>query len=165
MVTSTFDLPIDEYRLLPQYGFGTDCEFSSLVKHNRFLFRVYTPKQHATDASFLAQKFDENYNQSHTDLPASLREPASSASLLPEFGYMDAERHMEWTSRTSSPFISTSFSFAWAIWEALRRYKENVKRDVAIAIIDPDALTDRSVTALELLRKSTPEEYVFSPHI
>jgi hypothetical protein len=73
--------------------------------------------------------------------------------------YADAVRHLDWTKRATSPFISTSFSFAWAIWDASRRYKQGVKHDVHIAVIDARAVIGRAVTALELLRDGKPTEY------
>lgn len=61
----------------------------------------------------------------------------------------------------ASPFISTSFSFAWCIWDALRRFHQGVKKDVQVAVIDARAIADRAMTAVELLEMSSPNEYVF----
>jgi hypothetical protein len=144
---------------LPQCGFGTDIDFDSLIKSNRFLFRVYTPKERSpfgddTDPFFVAPRFDELVARSPVDPPnVKFSEPMVDS-------YAEVARHMEWTTRTSSSYISTSFSFTWAIWEAVRRYHIGVKKDVEIAIIDSTALGGRAATAIQLLKKSSPEEYV-----
>ncbi|KAF8173705.1 hypothetical protein BJ912DRAFT_70984 [Pholiota molesta] len=142
---------------LPQCGFGTDIDFDSLIKSNRFLFRVYTPKERSpfgddTDPFFVAPRFDELVSRSPVDPPnVKFSEPMVGS-------YAEVARHMEWTTRTSSSYISTSFSFTWAIWEAVRRYHIGVKKDVEIAIIDSPALGGRAATAIQLLKKSSPEE-------
>ena len=139
---------------LPQYGFGAEVAFDALIDTNPFLFRVYTPKQSAStccstsddpDAPFfLAQQF-----QSDPLAPLSKPSPAS---------YADVAQHMDWTKKSTSPFVSSSFSFAWALWEAVRRYHGNMKHDVEIAVIDARLVADRAVTAVELLRKSKTKE-------
>jgi len=135
---------------LPQYGFGSEYTFESLVQDNPFLFRVYTPKPRSpffdnSEPFFVGQKVD--------DVSPDLVDQIAACST-----YEDVARHMDWTTRSSSPYISTSFSFVWAIWEAVRRYRTNVKHDIEIAIIDARAVSGRAVTALELLRKGTPQE-------
>ncbi|KAJ7594570.1 hypothetical protein C8J56DRAFT_441474 [Mycena floridula] len=139
---------------LPQRGFGADTDFKSLVQHNRFLFRVYTPKHHSPiekdhDLFMIAPKFVEKYNPFPETLSRSPPEPPA---------YSDVVKYMDWTTRSSSPHISTSFSFAWALWEAMRRYRENVKHDIEIAVIDAASLEERAVTALDLLLLSNPEQ-------
>ena len=139
---------------LPQYGFGAEVAFDALVDTNPFLFRVYTPKHSAsTSAStsddcdapfFLAQQFQND--------------PLASPSKSSPATYADVAHHMEWTTKSTSPFVSSSFSFAWALWEAVRRYHGNMKHDVEIAVIDARLVADRAVTALELLRKSKTKE-------
>lgn len=145
-------------RPLPQYGFGAEFTFDDLIENNPFLFKVYSrrPSTSTTDAAFVAQAFNEN----HTVAPRSLRESMSitSSTISANGSYADVARHMDWTTRSSSPYISTSFSFTWAIWEATRRYRLNFKHDIEIAVIDARAVAGRAVTALELLRKSTPKE-------
>ncbi|KAF8639140.1 hypothetical protein AX17_001630 [Amanita inopinata Kibby_2008] len=146
---------------LPQYGFGPALDFIDLVKHNRFLFRVYTPKERSpffdnTEPFFIAPKFDERYRNPS---PGGLRDwdvlgPNAVASAT----YEDVARHMNWTTRSLSPYISTSFSAIWSIWEAVRRYHHGVKQDVEIAIIDAHAVSDRAVTAAYLLGKASPQE-------
>lgn len=145
----------EELTPLPQYGFGAELKFDTLVQSNPFLFRVYTPKQRSpffddSEPFFVGHQFDERFTRS----PVSLSSPG-----VPVAGtYDDVVRHMDWKSRHTSPFISTSFSFAWAIWEASRRYKINVKHDIEIAVIDARALVGRAVTAVELLRLSTAKD-------
>lgn len=134
---------------LPQYGFGSEYSFAELVQTQPFLFRVYTPKPRSpffddSEPFFVGQNCDD-------DLPCPMNQIAESVT------YEDVVRHMDWTTRSSSPFISTSFSFVWAIWEAVRRYRANVKHDIEIAVIDARAVSGRAVTALELLRKGTPQ--------
>ncbi|KAI0267489.1 hypothetical protein BC834DRAFT_79765 [Gloeopeniophorella convolvens] len=151
------------FNALPQYGFGPDLTFDSLVGQNPFLFRVYTPKPlspffDSSEPFFIGQKFKNNYRYTVQDFQAM-----SPSSGLPDqssmpTSYSDVANHMDWTKKTSSPFVTTSFSFAWAIWEATRRYKGNSKHEIEIAVIDARAVAGRAVTALELLRKGTPKE-------
>lgn len=149
---------------LPQYGFGTDVDFQSLIEANHFLFRVYTPKAPSSgprlnddDPYFLAPKFDEKYHSPLDDSPPhNDRLGDCRASVVGT--YDDVVTHMDWTSRLSSPYISTSFSFIWSIWEALRRYHTGVKKDVEIVIIDARAVSERAVTAVQLLRKGSLSE-------
>ena len=139
---------------LPQYGFGAEVAFDALIDTNPFLFRVYTPRQSgptpasASDDSdspqFLAQQF-----QNDPLVPLSKPSPAT---------YDDVAHHMDWTSKLTSPFVSSSFSFAWALWEAVRRYHGNMKHDVEIAVIDARLVADKAVTAIEVLRKSKTKE-------
>jgi hypothetical protein len=119
---------------LPQYGFGSDLSFDSLVGQNPFLFRVHTPKERSpffdnTEPYFVGQRFNERYvvaPQKLSGTSSDFRKPITGA-------YADAMRHMNFKTRSTSPYISTSFSFVWALWEAVRRYRINVKHDVEIA--------------------------------
>ena len=147
----------ERHTSLPQYGFGPEFAFRNLVEQNPFLFRVYTPKQRSpfydtTEPFFVGQKFDECYTRS----PDLLVQPQES--ITQTCTYRDVAIHMDWTTRSSSPFITTSFSFVWSIWEALRRYQTSVKHDIEIAVIDAKAVADHAVTALELLRHGKREE-------
>jgi hypothetical protein len=142
---------------LPQYGFRSELTFNGLVEHNPFIFRVYTPKARSpfydsSEPFFVGQKFNETHNPDPQPLSDSHQSMASMAT------YRDVEVHMDWTTRSSSPFISTSFSVVWSIWEALRRYHMNVKHDIEIAVIDARAVSGHSFTALELLRQAKPKE-------
>ncbi|KAF8902555.1 hypothetical protein CPB84DRAFT_1846207 [Gymnopilus junonius] len=142
---------------LPQCGFGADINFDTLIKDNRFLFRVYTPKERSpfeddTEPFFVASRFDEQVARSPIDLPKVRFSEAAIGS------YAEVARHMDWTTRSSSSYISTSFSFSWSIWEALRRYHQGVKKDVEIAVIDATALGGRAATAVQLLQKSSLAE-------
>ncbi|KAF7375403.1 hypothetical protein MSAN_00427900 [Mycena sanguinolenta] len=135
---------LDEY--LPQYGFGMEVEFKKLVERNPFLFRVHSPKSPSnSDTLFPALKFDQRYTL-HTGHPTPSPPPPT---------YTDVVRHMDWTTRYSSPYISASFSLMWAVWEAVRRYHFGVKHDIEIAVIDATALPADPVTVVEVLR-STP---------
>jgi hypothetical protein len=152
--------PDAEIRPLPQCGFGEDIDFNSLTEANRFLFRVYSPKEKSpfsdpSDPFFVAPKFDEQFTRSPVDLPDTSKLPELMADSYP-----DVARHMEWTIRSTSPYISTSFSFSWSIWEAAKRYHFGVKKDVQIAIIDASALEGRAATAVQLLEYSSPDQYV-----
>lgn len=144
---------------LPQCGFGADIHFDSLIASNPFVYRVYTPKERSpfeddTDPFFIAPRFDEQFTRSPVDLPkVKFFEPLIGS-------YADVAQHMDWTTRMSSCYVSTSFNFGWAIWEAVRRYHQGVKKDVEIAIIDANALGGRAATAMQLLQKSSLEEYV-----
>jgi hypothetical protein len=149
-----------ELNSLAQHGLGPEDTFNELVGQNPFLFRVYTPRRHSlfvdsSDPFFLGQSFDESF----TLVPEKLSDPSSQLCDISFPGtYADVTQHMEWTTRAFSPFISTSFSFVWALWEAVRRYRVNVKHDVEIAVIDARALVGRAVTAAELLRKGALHE-------
>ncbi|KAG9226624.1 hypothetical protein CCMSSC00406_0006151 [Pleurotus cornucopiae] len=143
---------------LPQYGFSDTIAFSRLFKKNPFLFRVYTPKERSpfaddTDPYFLAPKYNEAYSESPKNLSPV---DSPTKSLLP--AYAEVIRHLDWTTRSSSPFISTSFSFVWAIWEGLRRYHTNVKHDVHIAIINAEDVAHHAFTAAEILASARPAE-------
>ncbi|KAJ6545490.1 hypothetical protein B0H19DRAFT_999213, partial [Mycena capillaripes] len=134
---------------LPQYGFGPDTEFKKLVEKNPFVFRVHTPRSSdPSDAPFPALKFDRRYT---FDASSPSTDPAPPT-------YSDVARYMDWTTRHSSAYVSSSFSFMWAIWEATRRYHLNVKHDVEIAVIDATALPGQPVTAVEILRSVPPAE-------
>lgn len=141
---------------LPQYGFGAETDFDSLISTNHFVFRVYTPKPRSpffddSDPFFVAPKFDERYALSPKQLTPG--NPFDQIPISQSGTYEDAAKHMDWTTRASSAYISTSFSFIWSIWEALRRYHQGIKKDVQIAVIDASALTGRAATAVQLLRK------------
>ncbi|EIN14544.1 hypothetical protein PUNSTDRAFT_96496 [Punctularia strigosozonata HHB-11173 SS5] len=157
----------ESFTSLPQYGFGTELAFDKLVQNNPFLFRVYTPKAQSpfydpTEPFFVGQKFAHDEQDDYFSIPVRAKgdSPESIASTSTSAGssYADAARHLDWTTRNTSPYISTSFSFAWAVWEAARRYQNNVKHDVHIAVIDARALVGRAVTALSLLREGAPSE-------
>ncbi|KAG2159310.1 uncharacterized protein EDB93DRAFT_1318354 [Suillus bovinus] len=144
---------------LPQYGYGSDHTFDRLIQDNPFLFRVYTPKQRSpffdtTEPYFVGQKYNEQYREA----AERLRQPFTGKSVASTSSYADVAQHMDWTQRHMSPYISTTFSFAWAIWEATRRYRVGLKHDIEIAVIDARQLAGRAATALELLRKGTPNE-------
>lgn len=146
---------------LPQYGYGSDQTFDHLIQDNHFLFRIYTPKHRspfydASEPYFIGQKYNEQFKV----VADKLRQPFTGKSVASTSTYWDVAQHMDWTQRHMSPFISTTFSFAWAIWEAARRYRVGLKHDIEIAIIDARQLAGRAATALELLRKGTPNESV-----
>lgn len=143
-----------EQARLPQHGFAKDIDFESLSKNNKFLFRVYTPKERSPFADdtypfFVAPRFDELFSRSPVDLPT-----ISGAGV--QWSYAEVAKHMEWTTRSSSSYITTSFSFSWAIWEAVRRYHLGVKKDIQIAIIDAALLVGRAATVVQLLNTSAP---------
>ncbi|KAI0634193.1 hypothetical protein C8Q77DRAFT_1055846 [Trametes polyzona] len=148
----------EEQHALPQYGFGAEVSFEKLVDSNPFLFRVHTPKEPSpfydnTEPYFVGPVFTDNV--SGAAFQGSTLSPFRAPSV---YTYADVSRHMDWTTRATSPFVSTSFSFAWAIWEATRRYHHGMKHSVEIAVIDAKALVGRAVTAVELLREGAPKE-------
>ncbi|KAH9854631.1 hypothetical protein C2E23DRAFT_775248 [Lenzites betulinus] len=155
---SPAEMSAQERNALPQYGFGAEVAFEQLVDSNPFLFRVHTPKDPSpfydnTEPYFVGAVFADNVSGS----------AFRSASLSPyrtpaKYTYADVSRHMDWTTRATSPFVSTSFSFAWAVWEATRRYHHGMKHSVEIAVIDAKALVGRAVTAVELLREGAPKD-------
>jgi hypothetical protein len=137
---------------LPQYGFGVDYTFQTLAEHNSFLFRVHTPNGrspvHLQDDYFVAGKFEGS----------PIQELPKSHSLE------DVASHLDLMTRSSSPYISTSFSFAWSLWEALRRYRlSGGKDDLEIAVIDSRQVLDRAITVTDVLRacpsQERPSEY------
>ena len=143
--------------VLLQHGFNADIDFRSLLEANPFLFRIYAPRERspffdATDPYFLAPKFNEEYVRS----PVEFKEQHLIDGW--KVTYSDVAKHMDWTTRPASPFISTSFSFAWCIWDALRRFHQGVKKDVQVAIIDGRAIAERAKTAVELLELSSSSE-------
>ncbi|KAH8112956.1 hypothetical protein DFH11DRAFT_1511172, partial [Phellopilus nigrolimitatus] len=66
--------------------------------------------------------------------------------------YAELVSHLDWTTRSGSPYVTTSFSFFWCLWEAVRRYRLGVKHGVEIAVIDARKVRTRARTALEVLR-------------
>ncbi|OSD00431.1 hypothetical protein PYCCODRAFT_1479116 [Trametes coccinea BRFM310] len=147
-----------EHHALPQYGFGAEVGFEQLVESNPFLFRVHTPKEPSpfydnTEPYFVGQMFADSVSSSA--FRSLLQSPYRAPST---YTYADVARHMDWTTRATSPYVSTSFSFAWAIWEATRRYHHGMKHSVEIAVIDAKALVGRAVTAVELLREGAPKD-------
>lgn len=159
---STDSLPPPPAPFLPQYGFADEVSFERLAEHNPFLFRVYTPKAHDSDATYdkdifcVAPRFNALYHSPIDELteltPAGPIHEVTSCS--------DIVQHMEWTSRSSSAYLTTSMSFAWAIWEAMRRYTNGFKHDVEIAVLDARALQGRAVTAYHIMKDAPLEEYV-----
>jgi hypothetical protein len=153
------------FSALPQYGFGSDLTFSSQVEHNPFPFRVYTPPSRplsqffdSAEPFFIARKFNNRDIHTVQDSRAmGLPSASSNQSAIPH-SYADVVNCMDRTKSSSSSFITTSFSFAWAIWEATRRYGKDPTQAIEIAVIDAKAVEERAVTALELLRKGSPKE-------
>ena len=146
---------------LPQYGFGSEYSFDHLIQDNPFLFRVYTPKSPSQILSTPEPYFvGRKYNERFTLAAEQLRTPTvgSGETIASTSSYQDVALHMDWTHRHKSPFVSTTFSFIWAIWEATRRYRVGLKHDIEIAVIDSRLLGGRAATALELLRKGSPKE-------
>ncbi|KAF7790648.1 hypothetical protein EIP86_001604 [Pleurotus ostreatoroseus] len=146
---------------LPQYGFGPEVTFEGLVAGNPFLFRVHTPRAQppeydSSEPYFVGAKYSDEFSSAAISSSSPRSQPTEPASST--CTYADVVRHLDWTTRQSSPYISASFSFAWAIWEAIRRYHANVKHDVEIAVIDARAVSDRSITAVELLMRGSPKE-------
>ncbi|CAK5264025.1 unnamed protein product [Mycena citricolor] len=133
---------------LPQHGIPSCASFCSLTSNgwNRFLFRVYTPKSGTHfGVPFTGLRFDNRWNEYAEELlPEVLFEP----------NYESIATHLDWTTRQSSPYVSTSFSFYWALWEAVRRYHYGVKHDVEIAVIDARCASvfKRAVVVLDVLR-------------
>lgn len=135
---------------LPQIGFGVDYTYHTLAEHNSFLFRVHSPKGKSRayeptgqyPFSFVAEKFNGE----------SFIDPKRTHS------YQDVATHLDLMTRSSSPYISTSFSFAWALWEALRRHRINPSADIEIAIIDARQVLDRAVTVTDILRSCPQQE-------
>ncbi|KAJ7451977.1 hypothetical protein FB451DRAFT_1374198 [Mycena latifolia] len=138
---------------LPPHGFGPETAFKILAEQNPFLFRVYTPRvtprseppfTALPDPAFTAPAFDRRFTA----------DAGSPSSNPPHPTYADAARHLDWTTRHASPYVSASFSLMWAVWEALRRYHFNVKYRVEIAVIDASAseLAQRAATIVELLQ-------------
>ena len=150
---------------LPQYGFGPELSFEKLIESNPFLFRIHTPRERSpfydnTEPYFVGQKFNDTFTSS-TFQDVSSSSSAASPYRCPStstYSYADVTHHLDWTTRSTSPYVSTSFSFAWVVYEATRRYHLGVKHDIEIAVIDAKAVSGRAVTAVELLRQALPKE-------
>lgn len=84
--------------------------------------------------------------------PAQSSDESANIEAGSSMTYEDLVHHLDWTTRASSPYVTTSFSFFWCLWEAVRRYKLAVKQDVEIAVIDARSVIGRAKTALEILR-------------
>lgn len=158
---------------LPQYGFSDELDFDALIESNHFLFRVYTPKEPflppvtaSTPSTpyFLGAKFDSRYvpTPSTPLSPSSISpywDPVSRGGSVSKIAtYADGVQYMDWTTRSKSPYISTSFSFIWSIWEALRRYHKEMKQDIQIAVVDARTLVGTGVVAAHLLQMGDQQE-------
>lgn len=158
LTDSSYDEP--DHHFLPQLGFGSDVTFETIVGYHRYtyLFRVYTPKllPAVQDESifFVGSQFDNRFAP-QTPITSEMHNyPSSGDPLVETATYEDCIQHLSWETRSRSPFISTTFSFAWAFWDALRRFETGVKHDVEIAVMDAASLSGKAVTTLQLLRKS-----------
>ncbi|KAF9260738.1 hypothetical protein L218DRAFT_871726, partial [Marasmius fiardii PR-910] len=147
-------------RFLPQHGFGPDVNFDAISRYHPFLFRVYTPRTLSPlkddTLFFVGAQFNAKFAPETPVLSGMHVE--DGISLLDTATYEDCTTHLDWATRSNSPYISTSFSFAWSLWDAVRRYNNGVKHDVEIAIIDARALVGQAVTAIQLLRKKPAEQ-------
>ena len=139
---------------LPQYGFGAEVAFDALIETNPFLFRVYTPRETEPTSASISDDSDAPYFLA----PRFRNDPLAPSSKPSPVTYDDVAHYMDLTTKLTSPFVSTSFSFAWALWEAVRRYHGDMKHDVEIAVIDARLVADKAVTAIEVLRKSKTKE-------
>ncbi|KAJ3874205.1 hypothetical protein F5051DRAFT_100539 [Lentinula edodes] len=146
----------DESRFLPQFGFDSDVTFESISRYHRYLFRIYTPKSlpAVEDDSifFVGARFNNTFAP-QTPVMSEMYS-SSCAPLIETATYEDCVQHLNWETRSSSPFISATFNFAWALWDAVRRFRAGMKHDVEIAIIDAAALSGKAVTTMQLLRRS-----------
>ncbi|KIK68232.1 hypothetical protein GYMLUDRAFT_53907 [Collybiopsis luxurians FD-317 M1] len=157
--TATFLNPsYDEHHFLPRLGFGSDVNFDTIAGYHRYLFRIYTPKSlpaiHDDTVYFVAPRFDHTFAPRTPTVTEMYDFSSSCEPLVDVATYEDCIKHLSWETRSTSPFISASFSLFWVIWDALRRYNIGVKHDVEIAVIDAGSLSGKAVTALQLLRKS-----------
>lgn len=142
---------------LPQYAFSETCNFNTLIDSNQFLFRVYTPRMVGGIRSDLANQRDlglvaPKFRNMEDSIYSLSMEPT------PVWTYADAAKHFGKGAHKTSPYVSTSFSFMWTIWEALRRYHEDETKDFEIAVIDAKAVKDRAITSIQLLLESDPSE-------
>ncbi|KAJ3771208.1 hypothetical protein FB446DRAFT_704834 [Lentinula raphanica] len=154
--------PYDETRSLPQFGFGSDVTFESISRYHRYLFRVYTPKSlpavEDQTVFFVGARFNNTFAPRTPIMSEMYSSSSSCAPLVDTATYEDCVQHLSWETRSRSPFISASFSFAWALWDAVRRFNNGIKHDVEIAVIDAAALSGKAVTTLQLLRRSSSTE-------
>ncbi|KAJ4490299.1 hypothetical protein J3R30DRAFT_3276971, partial [Lentinula aciculospora] len=157
MVTNLTESSYDESRFLPQLGFGSDVTFETVSRYHRYLFRIYTPKSLPAvedDSIFFVGARFNNIFAPRTPIISEMYPSSSCASLVETATYEDCVQHLSWETRSRSPYISATFSFSWAIWDAVRRFNNGVKHDVEIAVIDAAALSGKAATTLQLLRRS-----------
>ncbi|KAJ3746493.1 hypothetical protein DFH05DRAFT_954340 [Lentinula detonsa] len=147
----------DENHFLPQSGFGSDVTFDTISRYHRYLFRVYTPSSlpavEDQTIFFVGARFNNTFAP-QTPIISEMYSSSSCASLVETATYEDCVQHLSWETRSRSPFISATFSFAWALWDAVRRFNTGIKHDVEIAVIDATALSGKAVTTLQMLRRS-----------
>ncbi|KAI0319892.1 hypothetical protein OF83DRAFT_716147 [Amylostereum chailletii] len=107
---------------LPHVGVPSNEPFGSLVRRNRFLFRVQDDNSQA--------KHDTN--------------GFVAGGNIPQDGNLTnaAIKHLDQNTRSSpSPFISLSFNLAWAIQDAHRRqHSDRAHPNTRIAVVDGLAL-------------------------
>jgi len=144
-------MSLDEYdrRTLRRFGFGENQTFASLVEDNRYLYRVYDAQTEmllVPGRGFVADRY-RNY-------PIELDVERQCLLHSPNLG-IDAVQHVdnEKGKKPKTPFISTTFSLTWAIFEANRRATNTPPKErVMIAVIDGQRLLQYAKTALELLK-------------
>jgi hypothetical protein len=136
------------------FGIGfprTHQSFDATVRYHRFLYRVHNTTSDSPlddELGFIATTFQRNASDS--TLLHLRRRPASDIDDLRDKAVKHVGRCSPTVSSSDmsamwSPFVSTSFSLPYALWEASRR------SDSSISIIDGHMLLGCAWLALELL--------------
>src|ERR1700733_6484391 len=115
------------------FGIGfprTHQSFDATIRHHRFLYRVHNATSDSPlddELGFIATTFQRNASDS--TLLQLRRRPASDIEDLRDKAVEHVGRCNPTVSNVSailSPFVSTSFSLPYALWEASRRGNSSI---------------------------------------
>ena len=131
------------------FGFSNSQTFGSLIKENRYLYRVHDIESRTPLVPvivFVAHKFKD---LSQAELEAKRQ------SILQNPSATEAFDHARMSKSTS--YIGTTFSLSWAIWEANQCADYRGNNQVKITVIDGHRLGAYASTAVMLLRRHQSE--------
>jgi hypothetical protein len=135
---------------LPIFGFQRGQTFASLVRDNHFLFRVHDdskPYSHPVRGiGFKSSNSSNLHQQSQLERKRDCFIPAPD----------DAYKHIMNIDAANSPYISTTFSMAWALCEAVRRVNVERRRHVEISVIRARELEKYASLGRDLLPVGFP---------
>lgn len=129
------------------FGFSSGQKFESLIKENRYLYRVHDANSRiplVPGTGFVAHKLQD---LSQPELEAKRQDILQNPSAT------EALYHIDMSKSTS--YIATTFSLSWAIWKANQQANYYRCKQVKITVIDGD-LGAYASTAVTLLARLPP---------